>query len=207
MTTTGADDSETGSPHQLPGDPTLLVGSAVRLYGALALVAGAFMWARQGRAFFAPFPPLMATLVALAVALAVVFLGMIAAWRYEWARRMEAEFVRVLGPLKAMDVLILAASSAVAEEWVFRGVLQPWLGLTITSVLFAAAHPPLTDALIPWTLFAGIVGFALGALVEWSGSLWPAVVAHGTINGINLARLSRRAVPAPVEAFSNAPRS
>ena len=43
-----------------------------------------------------------------------------------------------------------------AEELLFRGALQPDLGLGLTSLLFMFMHWPMNARLIPWTLSAGL---------------------------------------------------
>jgi membrane protease YdiL (CAAX protease family) len=111
--------------------------------------------------------------------------------RTGWGRRLHAEFTSVLGGLDSRQILTLSLLSAFGEEILFRGVVQPWLGLWITTALFGMFHFPARRALIPWSFFAAVLGLALGALVLWSGSLWPAILLHFGINYFNLHDLAQ----------------
>jgi len=109
-----------------------------------------------------------------------------------WGRRLFAEFAQVLGGLNSRQILTLSLLAAFGEEILFRGVVQPWIGFWITAALFALFHFPAKRALIPWSLFAGVLGLALGALVIAFGSLWPAILLHFGVNFFNLHDLAER---------------
>ncbi|MDG2209940.1 MAG: CPBP family intramembrane metalloprotease [Flavobacteriales bacterium] len=79
-------------------------------------------------------------------------------------------------------LVAVAILPAVCEELAFRGVVQPlvarWTGsihwgVWISAVLFSAIHMQFHGFLPRMILGAG-----LGYLVVYSGSLWPAVIAH-----------------------------
>jgi membrane protease YdiL (CAAX protease family) len=97
----------------------------------------------------------------------------------------------VIGPLRARDCLVLALSSGIAEEALFRGALQPRVGLVWASLLFALAHLVPRRELLPWSLFSLAAGFLLGGLYAATGNLVAPVVAHVVVNAVNLHRLSR----------------
>ena len=90
------------------------------------------------------------------------------------------------------EVLLAAVASGVAEELFFRAALQPLLGLWVTSAIFALLHIGPTRDFRSWPGMAFVAGVLLGVLFEWSGSVWPSVLAHGTVNGLNLLYLLRR---------------
>jgi hypothetical protein len=96
-----------------------------------------------------------------------------------------------LGPLSVPDALLLASASGLAEELFFRGALQPVVGWVGASVLFGALHFVPRREFLPWTAFAIGAGLVFGWLVEWTGHLTAAVVAHTLVNGVNLPRLVR----------------
>lgn len=81
-----------------------------------------------------------------------------------------------------MNLLFIAVFAGVGEELFFRGVLQriliklfksPLAGIMVTAIVFSAIH---------FQFYGFIPRFVLGVLlglVYWySGSLWPAIVAH-----------------------------
>ena len=80
----------------------------------------------------------------------------------------------------------LALVSGAAEEALFRGALQPEVGLVIASLLFGLAHFAPRRDLAAWAPAAVIAGFVLGSLYAWTGNLIAPVVAHATVNAINL---------------------
>jgi len=109
-------------------------------------------------------------------------------------RQLEEEFRRILGRLKLYEVVVIALASGVAEETIFRGALQPHLGLIITSILFGLMHFPLSRFMIPWTMFAIVMGFILGGLYDYTGhNLIAPITAHFLINLVNLWLIAKSA--------------
>lgn len=109
--------------------------------------------------------------------------------RYGWASRLHGElrpFASGLGPVWMWSI---AALSAVGEELLFRGVLQPTLGLLGQGVLFGLAHQIPGKSRWVWAAWAGAVGVALGALFDLTGSLLGPLLAHALVNGMNLRYL------------------
>jgi hypothetical protein len=131
--------------------------------------------------------------VGLAAAGAGIALSSLLTAATRWGRLLAEELARLLGPLRPATCLLLAAASGIAEEALFRGALQPLLGLVGASLLFGIAHLAPRRALLPWTGFAVLAGFGLGALYDWTGNLVAPVVAHAALNAVNLTLLARRA--------------
>jgi membrane protease YdiL (CAAX protease family) len=103
-----------------------------------------------------------------------------------------SQLTRTLLPkLRAQDVALLAALSGFAEELLFRGILQPELGLLASSTLFGAMHW-YGRKLWYYPMIASALGFLLGALYTATGYLLAPIAAHATINAINLPHLSTR---------------
>jgi membrane protease YdiL (CAAX protease family) len=90
------------------------------------------------------------------------------------------------------DAILLAFASGMAEEMLFRGALQPAVGLFWASVIFGACHFLPRKELALWSVYAVLMGFALGWLYQWTGQLLAPIVAHTVINAVNLPRLARR---------------
>lgn len=123
----------------------------------------------------------------LGVALALAVIGS-TRWlvrRTTWARDLHVAFRGVLGHVSGFEIAVFAITSGVAEELFFRAALQPAAGYVLTSVLFGLVHFG-GRRLLPWTLWAMAMGFALGALYALTGELLGCVVAHVWINYENL---------------------
>jgi hypothetical protein len=176
-------------------------GLILSLYGALALLALLISAGRddidiyriEGRStsLFLALSPL----IGLAVALAVVFLSRFAVHRFEWARRLHTDFRSLLGPLSGREILILAVASAVGEELLFRGALQPMIGIWPQAVVFALLHIGPGTRFLPWTLSAFAVGLVFGWLFHATGDLGGPIVAHFAINFMNLHFIARFDAP------------
>lgn len=127
----------------------------------------------------------------LAPAVAIIAASRWITPRWERARRMERALARTLGPLSWKTCVILALASSVGEELLFRGVLQPWMGLIPASLLFAVVHVPVDRDLALWPTFALGAGLVLGGLYAATGALLAPIVCHFTINVVNLRHLAR----------------
>ncbi len=90
-----------------------------------------------------------------------------------------------LDTLHLDNIVLIALSAGVGEEMLFRGVLQPHLGLWWTSLLFGLAHP----LSLAYILYAALAGLILGGLVEATGALLPAIVCHTVVDAILLYKL------------------
>lgn len=121
--------------------------------------------------------------------------------RIRQVKALADEFSALLGKLTQRHVLLFAITSGVGEEALFRGVLQTEFGLPVATGLFAALHVGPSRKYLWWTGFALIVGLALGALCQWRGNLVGAIVAHATVNLLNLRYLSSRE-EASADSFS-----
>ena len=93
----------------------------------------------------------------------------------------------LLGAMRPNQALGVALLGSFAEELLFRGFLQPRLGLIATAVLFGAVHyvPRRKDLLI-WPFAAAVMGLVFGGLYALCGGVLAPFVAHFTINYFNL---------------------
>lgn len=133
----------------------------------------------------------MGLAAACAIGVAVVSLSRVLARRTAWGKELQAELGSVLGPLTSWQILLLSLLSGFGEEILFRGVIQPRLGLWVASALFGAMHFPYRRLLLPWSAFALILGVVMGLITELFGSLWPAILLHFFINYFNLHDLAQ----------------
>ncbi len=80
------------------------------------------------------------------------------------------------------NVFLIALIPAISEELLFRGLIQNlftkatqniWVGITISSILFALIH------LQPFNFLPMLaLGFCYGMIVAFTGSLWISMVLH-----------------------------
>lgn len=122
----------------------------------------------------------------LAVAVAVVVSTRVLVRRTRWARLLHVEFRELLGPLSAGEIAVFALTSGIAEEMLFRGAMQPSLGIVWASIIFGAMHVGPMKRLWVWTVWATAMGFVFGALYAATGELLAPVVAHVVINYENM---------------------
>jgi membrane protease YdiL (CAAX protease family) len=175
---------------------TLIVG----LYGALA-VAAIGIGSLRGQPNVVRLPgstPLLlvvSPLVGFAVALLVVFVSRLCVHRFDWARQLHRSFHALLGSLNGRDILILALASSIGEELFFRGALLPWLGLWASAGVFALLHIGPGLRYLPWTISAFAMGLLFGEMFNVLGDLGGPIVAHFTINYINLNYITRVDLP------------
>lgn len=130
-------------------------------------------------------------IVGLVAAALVIAVSELVTRGTERGRALARALGATLGRLHDREVLVLALASGVGEEALFRGALQPEVGLAVASVLFAAAHFVPRRELMAWSAFALGAGLLLGALYDATGNLVAPVVAHAVVNAVNLRRLSR----------------
>ncbi len=115
-------------------------------------------------------------------------------------RRLVTLVVEQLGPMLASrsvaELALLAALAGLAEEVLFRGIIQVGLtrllpeagALLVASAVFGLAHF-LTPA---YAVLASIAGLYLGALFLLQGNLMVPIVAHSVYDLLALLYLVRR---------------
>ncbi len=123
----------------------------------------------------------------LGLALGTIVLTRVWVSRFAWARELHVSFREVLGGLGGGAALVLALASGIGEELFFRAGMQPSLGWVLTSLIFGGVHVGPDRRFLPWTIWAVVMGFLLGGLYALSGSLLGPVLAHVTINAVNLS--------------------
>jgi len=183
-----------------PGvDPERFVRVGLLFYGLIAIAAVVWRVGFYGEELWQtspPHPSPMSETAALGLGVAcglatVAFSYILTEWT-GWGRELATALAQSIGPVTVPNAVLLALASGFAEEALFRGALQPRAGLVLASLLFGAAHFVPRRELLPWSVFAVVMGFAFGALFNATGTLTAPVAAHTVINAINLPLLVRR---------------
>lgn len=182
-----------------PIPPAQLVRSALWFYGALGTAA--WLWRttwlgepllyaseEAARAGLSPGRNLAVGLLAAGV---VIGISHQLTEHTRAGRALARGLAQLVGPLGMGAIVVLAAASGLAEEAFFRGALQPRVGIVWASLLFGLVHYVPRPEFRLWTLFSVAAGFLLGFLFESTGNLVAPVVAHATINAVNLHLLVR----------------
>jgi membrane protease YdiL (CAAX protease family) len=119
----------------------------------------------------------------------VVMLTRLSVERWGWARSLHTALRPVARGMSAPVIVGVAALSALGEELLFRGLLMPAIGLLPQALVFGVVHQLPGGSRWVWVGWASVVGLALGATFQLTGSLVGPIVAHALVNGVNLAYL------------------
>ena len=177
-------------PHRV--HPRVLAGYGTAL-GALMVAAAwvlGVVFGSQSLAIWFPtrrwwLDVLLGAGIGVAFALSAWFLQQ----RIPALRRIEQILLASLD-MRAMrwhHIVLFSVLAGVPEELLFRGALQPLLGMLGAAIIFGALH-----AITPsYFLYASTAGLLLGALREWRGGLWASMAAHTAIDALMFALLVR----------------
>jgi membrane protease YdiL (CAAX protease family) len=161
--------------------------------GELALGVAAIAWAFWSDADIAYRVDVETGLLALGLttALAVLNFGLFfVGRRFEFTRDVYSFFDDEIFPMLRqttwVDIVILAALAGFAEELLFRGLLQPRMGLIASSLLFGLLHGP-EYKLWPLAIWAAAVGAGLGLVYRETDNIALPMLVHGLYDGLALA--------------------
>ncbi|MHC4956823.1 MAG: lysostaphin resistance A-like protein [Planctomycetota bacterium] len=171
---------------------TARIATAFYAVVAFLSVVYAFLFGHVDRLLGERAPDGAGLLLGLGTGLAVVAVSNLMLMRVKSVQRAADAMGHFLGPLGMGTSVYLALLSGFAEELCFRGALWPQLGLIGTTILFGVLHAVPSRDLALYPLFAAFGGLLFGLLRERTGSVWPPVIAHFTVNAINLAVLGAR---------------
>jgi membrane protease YdiL (CAAX protease family) len=174
---------------QEPPGPAALTVSALVFYAVMAVIGLGMLTLQDldaGAVIFGDGAHLIRDTLAGAISgLAVVGLTRLTL-RYEAVRKLNDELRAMLGSPGSGAIALLAVSSAIGEELLFRGALQPLIGFWLTALIFGLLHGGFNDRFRLWAAFALAAGVLLGALTVWTDNLLAAILCHLTVNYFNL---------------------
>lgn len=105
-------------------------------------------------------------------------------------------FTNLIGPIRlsVWEIVFVSFCAGIGEEILFRGAVQPWLGIWPTSLLFVALHGylnPWNKPLLVYGLFMVLIISGIGFMAQKVG-LITAICAHTAIDIILLNALTTR---------------
>lgn len=165
------------------------------IYAAVGLLFGGLATYLRGGPWMHPEPwldldtttaHLYSALLGLTLGLLAVAITFTLVRKTTWARTLHAELRPLAQGLPPIGILALAVFSSLGEELLFRSVLQSATNIWIQALVFGLAHQLPGKARWTWALWATIMGLVFGALFQATGSLLGPLVAHATINAMNL---------------------
>jgi len=104
----------------------------------------------------------------------------------KWMEEVQAKYAGLIGPLKLgfWEILYISICAGIGEEVLFRGAIQPLLGVIFTAVVFVALHGYLNpkDARISvYGFFMVLVMIAMGVICDQIGIV-SSMIAHTVID-------------------------
>lgn len=98
---------------------------------------------------------------------------------------------RVFRGLSIFRTALLCILVGLAEEWLFRGVVQWWLGNVWTSLLFTVIHLRYLKKPLLMIMVFG-TSYGLGVLFQLQGSLIVPIIAHSLLDFLSALIIQRR---------------
>lgn len=179
-------------------DAKLLVAGFIGLFAAQCVcVAVILLLARQRKGkprdtLFLTAPGSWLSLVFSALAFTIgataLILGIHALWPFDLTGAVRDFILIAQSTQWLIAILVLAVGAPLSEELLFRGFLLSALERSILGPIGAAILTSALWTVIHWgyaiqaMLALFVMGLALAALVNRTGSIWHAIVAHATYN-------------------------
>lgn len=161
--------------------------------GELALGIVALVWALRSDTDIPYRLDIRTVYIALGwtVVLAVVNFGLFfVGRRFEFTRHVYAffddEIFPILRQASVVDIVILAAAAGFSEELLFRGMLQPRMGLIAASLLFGLVHGP-DYKLWSFAVWAAAVGAGFGLVYRETQNIALPMLVHAFYDALALA--------------------
>lgn len=110
------------------------------------------------------------------------------AWTPQIARQVEATTKHLFGGLGGpVDIAVLALAPGICEEILFRGALQPRIGLLATALLFTSIHTQYGLSLDTLSVF--VIAIGLGLIRQYANTTASCIchVAYNLVVGIGIA--------------------
>lgn len=87
-------------------------------------------------------------------------------------------------------IIVVAIFSGIAEELLFRGAIQQEFGIVIASLVFGFCHMA-NRITLAYGLYTILIGFFMGGLLIYTGSMFVPVLVHIINNVISIPFMQR----------------
>lgn len=159
--------------------------------GLLLIVARVWAWAAGVPLVYGPVVTGVVWGSVAAAALALVNLTLLRKQAHGWPGDSLRHVCRVIvRPLfenvRAWQIVLISVLAGMAEELLFRGVLQPLVGWPAASLLFGVVHVG-GRGFIGYGAWAACIGALFGGLMVVTGGLLAPIVAHAVYDALALA--------------------
>ena len=102
-------------------------------------------------------------------------------------RRLYRDTLKPLfGTVGRREVLVISVAAGIGEELLFRGVLQPEVGLVPASLIFGVLHMG-GSGTFAFSCWVTVMGGVLGWLALWTEGLLAPIIAHTVYDAATLA--------------------
>jgi len=98
--------------------------------------------------------------------------------------------VPLFARISPVAVVLLGAAAGLGEEWLFRGIVQPLIGIVGASLAFGLAHIG-GARMLAFGVWASAMGLVMGGLAAATGGLTAPIVAHGVYDMLALEYIRR----------------
>ena len=174
-----------------------LIKKSTIVYGVMSaagLFSMAFFHDSFKTAFLWPSAPMEMGRIVLSGLIAAGVLLVLSYFFEDWFesfRELKSIIMQVLGKVSVPMAIYLSMVTSIGEELMFRGAIQPFAGILLTSVLFGMLHMGHKGLISAWSIWALIAGYMLGWMYEETTSMWPPIIAHFGVNMVSILNLRR----------------
>lgn len=89
------------------------------------------------------------------------------------------------------QLVLLGVTAAIGEEILFRGALQPIIGIIPASILFGFVHMGWQKDMWPYSATAAAIGILLGLAYQYTGEIWVSIIGHGLYNMVAILHTAK----------------
>ena len=178
----------------------LAFGSLI-LFGAIGiLVINKIYGQNYMDVIFGPQPWYLQVLVGTAYG-TITALGSWKLIRMSLMKQVREFYAQIIAPLKltVFDIVFISLCAGIGEELLFRGAIQPWLGVWVTAIAFVAMHGYLSPNNWKLSIYGALMTLVMvgvGYMTIHLGLL-ASMMAHAAIDVVLLYKLCQTALDLP----------